>query len=222
MRARSGLQALVVVWAAAVSLPTHAAATRVYFFNANCEDCAISSQVVSYGVLAVLKLRNYDDGLPIDASSNFADFSYGGSNLVGAYHVGIDPQDGIPETLDFMFRLDPGSPDSVSGSMPFTLDLRFGNGLGFHADSNGHWYTCAPGPGWPAAGVPYHGGNDCSPFNNADHGVGSWSDVPTVIPGPGAPNAVPEPSTLPLVALGLAGAALCWPRRRLNRPARPR
>lgn len=213
MRAHAVLPALVLIGAAATSPPARAAMTLTYYFNANCEDCAIYNRVFNYGVLGVLTLRNYANGLTIDPGLNFEDFTYTGSNIVGPYHVGIDPQDGIPETLDFIFRLGSGSPDSVTGVMIFNFDIRFGDQLGFHADSTGAWYTCAPGPGWPAAGVAYQAGEDCSPFNNLDHGTGQWDTVQTVVLGPGASNGLPEPSALALLPLALLAASLARPRR---------
>jgi PEP-CTERM motif len=179
---------------AAVVLPPPVFST--FSFSGNCEDCAIAAERSSYAVTARLVLQNYFQGNTISAA-NFVSFDYGGSNLLPAYSI---------SAADLTF---------LSGSIPSDLP----NTTFFHVGGNSRFfYTLDTGRWNTGILIP-------TSFTSGGAGTSTTSVHVILIAGPSAdmggsgtfspsaPNGVPEPATLGLMAAALAAAGVARRRR---------
>ncbi len=188
--AAAGLLALSGMGAAQAAV-----ATQVYYFNANCADCAVAAGSATYGTFGRLELTGYAEGQALD-NDNFVSFTYSGSNLLDAYSVTPGGDDGDPNTRDHGFS-------SITGSLgpafaaAYNVSLRFGDGLEFDTLSTGEWFTCG------AKGDVYYA-VQCSWQQNQDTGSGQWGLTNSTTTGPGG-NRVPEPASLALLAAAFVG-----------------
>ena len=166
------------------SAPAHAVAvapTTTFYFSGNCVDCAAAAGGSTYAVTAELTLVNYTLGQDITAGDggNFVSFTYNGSNLVDPFTV-----------FNGEFVSTSGAMSNIPGLNDF--DITFEDGLYFTTSAGGAFEVCAEGP---AEG--YYNGS-CSRYQAADFGTGSWSNTRV-------PNNIPEPTSMALLAFGLAG-----------------
>lgn len=171
----------------AASPAAHAIGTETTFYwSANCQDCASTASVPSFGVTGTLTLLDYELGQEI-GSDNFLSFSYSGSNLIRPFFVGGDVTDRGAGRFDLgtVYRVD-GRVDAVPAANRF--ELQFDDGLFFQTQLDGSWSVCAPDA------IHYYGGNSCGTFEPAD--FGNAAVFATTAP-------VPEPGVWAMLAAGL-------------------
>jgi len=182
-----------------------APAPQYLYFNADCTDCAQAANTNAYKVVATLELDGYNYGFPLVngnffENGNVVSFSYSGSNLVSPFQT-FAARAGQ--------KFPPGGINSISGHINTgldwpeptngVLDITFGgNGQRFTIAENGNW--------------AYFAGSDLP----NDYGHGTWS----LTEGPVGPQSqqIPEPASLVLIGLGLAGWALTRSREIFSRP----
>jgi hypothetical protein len=172
--------------ALAATLDCHAVTTpnKVFYFTANCTDCAITANTGSYAVSGQLTV----DGLtkPGDAITyaNFISFVYQQTNLQHAFSVTLSGSDADAQTDDYKLE---GVSGSLAGSLPGSSDLALsfsGNGF-FNSDVKGNFELCAKLTGCPLVQIKDYGTQ--ASFSNT----------------PGSISDIPEPSSFALVGLAL-------------------
>lgn len=169
---------------AVVALPT----TSVFEFFGSCDDCILNDVT---GLVARLTLQDYTPGSLI-TESNLVSFEYMGSNLVDPYTVTPDPENPF-----YIYNL---SGSMTPGSSNNAFLIEYEDGLKFDSTPNtstglADWYTCGNGPNG------YYSGT-CNIVVNQDFGTGGWF------------VAVPEPSSISLMALGMLGLGAAVTKRK--------
>lgn len=182
-----------------------APAPQYLYFNADCTDCALAAQTNAYNVVATLELDGYNYGFPLFNGNffeigNVVSFSYSGSNLVSPYQVFAQragekslPAGSSINSISGQINTGLDWPEPTNG----VLDVIFGG--------NGQRFTIAEDGNWA-----YFAGSDLP----NDYGHGTWS----LTAGPLGPQTqqIPEPASLVLIGLGMAGAALTRSRKILH------
>jgi hypothetical protein len=180
---KSAFVAALLVGGLGTSLQAQAVAAntqQVFYFTANCDDCANAIDRNDYPVTGTLVLQNYTPGTNIEFE-NFLSFSYGGSNLVDPYTVA---KGAIPDFDKGIFNTDfatvAGKIASTAG--PYRFELVFDDGLFFQSENTGDWSTCAPKDGG------YYGGGSCFtlPPTPTDFGTAAVYSMAAPVPEPGA------------------------------------
>jgi hypothetical protein len=127
------------------------------------------------------------------STADIISFSYAGSNLVNPFTWYGEARD-LPDPSSLSIRSATGK--VAAGAQQLRLDGD--DGQGFMTTSEGNWWVCS-------SGVNGYNSGSCDVFRNNDYGTGSWSN---------SPSAVPEPASMLLMALGLAGVGAAAARRR--------
>lgn len=156
--------------------------THSYYFSGTCTDCTGT-------VTAELTLSGFVDSSDVISQANFRSFSYHGSDLLNAYNVTKNGNNGNLATTEFTLDTVSGNlPSSFPGPTDFSVSFHNLNTSGYFGTSqNGNWYTCASG-------------NCLDDFGTK----GTFSS---------SAAAVPEPGTLLLVGASLGALSLTRRRR---------
>lgn len=174
--------------ARAISLPPLESGQTRYMFQGLCVDCAAAAGEAEFFVSAQLVLQDHLPGAEL-TDDQFVSFAYFGSNLLDPFFVGS-------QTAPTGFWHHPyfeGFGHYVNGQVERgnvtidTLSMVFGDALQFELKSDGTWFTCG------AKGDQYYA-VACNWTQNQDIGIH----------GVFTPAAVPEPSAIAMMGLGLA------------------
>jgi PEP-CTERM motif len=168
-----------------------AVSSYTYNFTADCIDCG---QQVS----GSLQLFNYTVGSQIGAT-NFGSFKYNGSVLMNAFMVGGVPDDGYAQ-----YSL---LPPAVTGIINADEIPTYT----FQATGGGNFFACAPGAALDAQREIKQACDGTNVAGPKDTDFGNQF-VFTNLPQP--PVDLPEPGSLALMGLALAGLAVAARRRK--------
>lgn len=212
---KSRLTPLVMLTASLLAFGTARAtvapAPQYLYFNADCTDCALAAHTNTYNAVATLKLDGYNYGFPLVngnffENGNVVSFSYSGSNLVSPFQVFAQragekslPAGSTINSISGQINTGMDWPEPSNG----VLDIIFGG--------NGQRFTIAEDGNWA-----YFAGSDLP----NDYGHGTWSLTAGSV-GMQVRN-IPEPGSLVLIGLGMAGAALSRSRNAIRKKNTPR
>jgi hypothetical protein len=183
-RTAQRLAGLLLALAAASTCHAAPATNQVYYFTADCTDCAAAAHTASYAVSGQLTVDGNTKPGDAIGITNFVSFVYQQTNLQHAFSVTVGGSDSDPLTDDYKLEGVSGNlPASLPGASGLALDF---SGFGFfYVQGNGNFVLCAILSGCPLLTI-------------SDYGTqGSFSSSPST------PSTVPEPSSFALVGLAL-------------------
>jgi hypothetical protein len=181
----------------AVSGGAQADVLTMFQVNANCIDCAQTSGSNQFPVVGTLTLSDYTPGEEL-TDANFVSFVYGGSNLIGAYSVTNNGNDGNPRTTDLVFSAISGILGAIRASYDVEIFFQqtgpfsdFDPIFNFSTAMSGAFDTCTPATAVSCFfGIP------------GDFGSAAvWNLV-------SAPGQVPLPGSVALLLAGLIAVSM--------------
>ena len=198
------LPAFAIAFLGIGAVPAFATATTTFNFEGNCEDCAQAAGEQTYTVTGSLVLQGYSVGNGTFGISNFVSFSYGGSNLVGAFTWNVNDVSfvdgyfsGDLQDLDHFVNLVTHTTILEDQSSVFNYFTSFQNG------EVGKRFLLGEEITQGCVSIP-----EQNIFCDKDRGTSNWST--------NSQQPIPEPGSLLLMGGALAALGLAQ-RRKSNR-----